>query len=402
MSTRVLAGLSMAAALALAGCDEKIKAPSTPLKLADGTDKDGKPVPGATIDVQTLTDGQTAFVHYCYGCHGLQGDGHGPAAFAMRPPPRDFRMGLFKFAGAPGGQVPTDEALERTIRRGLQGTPMLPWDIPASERKTIVAYIKSLKCVAKNAKEPDDFKSRFEKEAPQAMEVSVDPFKGKGPQEVAKAIELGKAVYHVSGSDKADATKVFAGCSGCHAAYITKQEMYDLSKRITGTGVTEFREDLYRTQTRESEYGLEYDENCEAVKKHQILPPDFLFNKTKSIWPVGTLFANEPEADGSPHKYTEDDQRTDIYRAIAAGIGGAAMPQWKGALPEEHLWALSYYVQTLINLRDTPGAYALRTALEHQPEFKAPEEAPGDNAPAPEGGKKDDAPKKGRTAPPRR
>jgi mono/diheme cytochrome c family protein len=382
MKRNLLRSVALAAMTAW-GCSELVKAPSEPLKLADGK----------TLDVETLQDGQIAFMHYCYACHGPDGDGHGPAAYTMRPPPRDFRMGLFKFAGAPAGQVPTDEALERTIRRGLQGTPMLPWDIPESERKTLVAYIKSFRCVPKAAKCPsDDCKSRFEKEAPQAMDISPDPFKGKA----AQAIELGKVVYHVSGVDPNDATKVYAGCASCHAAYISKQELYDVSKKATGTGMAEFREGLYETQIRESEYGLAYDENCEATKKYQVLPPDFLYNKTKSVWPVGTVLANEKDAAGSPHVYTDDDQRTDLYRVIAAGVGGAAMPQWKGTLPEEHLWALAYYVQSLIQLRETPAALALRDKLAHQPEFKAPDEN------APDQGAKDELPKKGRWAPPRR
>jgi len=269
---------------------------------------------------------------------------------------------------------------------------MLPWDIPASERKLIVQYIKSFKCVKKGE---TGGQSRFEQEAPVPLEVAPDPWKGKETQ----AIELGKAVYHVSGAAKDDPTKIYAGCSGCHAAYVTKQEMYELSKKVTGTGVTEFREDLYRTQTRESEYGLEYDENCEPTKKYQVLPPEFLYNKTKTIWPVGTVMRGEPGADGSPHVYSAEDQRLDLYRVIAAGVGGAAMPQWKGALPEEHLWALAYYVQSLINLRDTPAAMALREKLDHQPAFQAP----GEEAPANPTEKKEEAPKKqGRLAPPRR
>ena len=43
------------------------------------------------------------------------------------------------------------------------------------------------------------------------------------------------------------------------------------------------------------------------------------------------------------------------------------MPQWKGALPEESLWALAYFVQTLIALRDTPAGLALRRQLDAQP-----------------------------------
>jgi hypothetical protein len=41
------------------------------------------------------------------------------------------------------------------------------------------------------------------------------------------------------------------------------------------------------------------------------------------------------------------------------------MPTWKGAIPEENLWALAYYVQTLVNQRDTPAGRALKEQLLH-------------------------------------
>jgi hypothetical protein len=65
------------------------------------------------------------------------------------------------------------------------------------------------------------------------------------------------------------------------------------------------------------------------------------------------------------------------------------MPQWKGALPEESLWALVYYVQSLVALRGTPAAYELRRKLESQPPWTPPAATEGkgtakdsaDNAP---------------------
>ncbi|MDB4971110.1 MAG: Cytochrome c class, partial [Myxococcales bacterium] len=47
----------------------------------------------------------------------------------------------------------------------------------------------------------------------------------------------------------------------------------------------------------------------------------------------------------------------DLYRVIAAGIGGSGMPTWKGALPEDDLWSLAYYV---VKLRQT-GCKVSRT-----------------------------------------
>ena len=60
-------------------------------------------VVGGEIDADTLNRGMESYTLYCYACHGWHGDGNGPASFALRPPPRDFRNGLFKFAGAAEG-----------------------------------------------------------------------------------------------------------------------------------------------------------------------------------------------------------------------------------------------------------------------------------------------------------
>src|SRR5215471_3565375 len=129
-ATRCWVGLL--AALAVIGCSQKKF--SEPYPLAGGK----------KIDVKTLNDGHEAYMLYCYACHGEKGDGNGPASAGMRPPPRNFTRGLFKFAGAEAGKLPTDDALERTVRRGLNGTPMLPWDVAEVERHAIVQYLKTL------------------------------------------------------------------------------------------------------------------------------------------------------------------------------------------------------------------------------------------------------------------
>lgn len=137
-----------------------------------------------------------------------------------------------------------------------------------------------------------------------------------------------------------------------------------MAQRATGQPMTEFAEGMYQSSLRESEYPLEVDDKGEMVKAYQILPVDFLTQKVKTAPPLGTT------VDGVP--YSARTQREDLYRTIGAGIGGAAMPQWKGALPEDSLWALVYYVQSLIALRDTAGAAELRRRLDSQPPWPPP------------------------------
>ncbi len=48
------------------------------------------------------------------------------------------------------------------------------------------------------------------------------------------------------------------------------------------------------------------------------------------------------------------------------------MPTWRGALPEEQLWAMVHYIKSLADLKGSEAAAALRKTLADQPEFSPP------------------------------
>jgi mono/diheme cytochrome c family protein len=64
------------------------------------------------------------FRKHCVVCHGITGDGYGPAASLLAPYPRDFRRGSFKFKSTPVGYKPTREDLRKTPTHGIPGTSM--------------------------------------------------------------------------------------------------------------------------------------------------------------------------------------------------------------------------------------------------------------------------------------
>lgn len=298
--------MNRAAAIALVWLCACSDAPA-PLRLADGR----------VIDSATLERGRDAYRLYCQSCHGERGDGRGPAAPGQRPPPRDFTQAQFKFGGVAAGELPVDEALLRTVRRGLQGTAMQGWDLPEEDRAAVIQYLKT-------------FSPRWRDEPPGTPiePDGADPWQGREAEAVAK----GRAVYHVMAKDH-------AGCSSCHPAYLTRAELADLTESVTGVRPTAFARDLHHGRLRDTEYGV------------KAIAPDFLLQPLKTIGPVTA-------------EYSREAQRRDLYRVIAAGVGGTAMPQWKGALPEENLWALAYYVQSLIDLRGTPAALTWREKLD--------------------------------------
>ena len=92
-----------------------------------------------------LVLGQTVYERRCVGCHGVNGDGRGPAARFMEPRPRDFTKGIFKFRSTQGkDSLPTDVDLYSTVTHGLWGTSMPAWqETSEHERRAVVQYIKT-------------------------------------------------------------------------------------------------------------------------------------------------------------------------------------------------------------------------------------------------------------------
>ena len=94
----------------------------------------------------SLSLGKAIYKRACMPCHGIQGDGKGPAAAKdFEPLPRDFTQGVFKWRTTVSGALPTDEDLDRTIRVGIPGTEMVGWGgiFSKEERLAVIQYIKT-------------------------------------------------------------------------------------------------------------------------------------------------------------------------------------------------------------------------------------------------------------------
>jgi mono/diheme cytochrome c family protein len=331
---------------------------------------------GQKVSAYRLNAGKESYTHYCRACHGDEGNGRGPSALGLRPPPRDFTQGKFKFAAVESGSLPNDDDIRRIVTRGLHGTAMLPWEVPEEELGNIIQYIKT-------------FSPKWQKEKPGAPIVaSPDPWVG---MEQA-AIQRGKELYHVT-----------TQCAGCHPNYATREDIAAMTLKLKKTQVASFREDMYGAVLKESEYrttvkpvdqppaqahgehakgdhGGKGETEHAAVKAEgkaeakgaakgppptyyvvSLLPPDFLRTPLRS----GT-------------------ELEDLFRTIAAGVGGTAMPSWKATAPyvdpttgekwegEKDIWAIAHYVKSLTNLNGTKEADTLHNKLINQPAFVAP------------------------------
>jgi len=139
-----------------------------------------------------LTLGQAVYERHCSGCHGLEGNGEGPAARWLDPKPRDFTLGTFKFRTTPTGALPTDNDLFRTITEGAHGTSMPSWRIlPEIERRAVVQYLKTFS----DAWEDEDYFARaIAMPAPPTLEELSDPDR----------IKRGRTIF------------TYIGCRQCH------------------------------------------------------------------------------------------------------------------------------------------------------------------------------------------
>lgn len=314
----------------LAGCRDDGQFKGTlRLPQPDGT--------AVEIPEAVVRRGLVVYQQHCSACHGVDGRGPPPGGQFLTPVPRAFTQGLFKFGDVAAGELPRDEALARTIRRGLHGTPMTGWALPEADLHAVVQAIKT-------------FSPRWTTEpVGRALSVTADPWTGRE----AEARARGEALFHVSGAGH-------AGCSTCHAAYVSRARLVELTQAATGRTPTAFSKDLYAPVPRPSDFARTLDADGQAATTAPVIVPDFLSDRLKTVWPQGRV------VDG--RAYDAAAQREDLYRVIANGVGGTSMPTWQGALDEAALWALTHYVQGLVEARGTQQAEALQQQLAKQPQ----------------------------------
>jgi mono/diheme cytochrome c family protein len=375
ISTRLQVLGSIVGTLFLAGASAALVACEEPVMTKSMT------LGGKKVSAETLEAGREAYTHYCRACHGDKGDGRGPSALGLRPPPRDFTQGKFKFAAVESGSLPNDDDFRRIVKKGLHGTAMLQWDVPDDELRYIIQYIKT-------------FSPKWQKEKPGAPIVAPpDPWAGQD----AAAVQRGKDLYHVT-----------TQCAGCHPNYATKEDIAAMTMRLKKTQITSFRDDMYGAVLKESEYRTTLrPEDEPPPSKHA--KHEGAKHEEESAKKGEKEEGSEKEAKTAPAKYyvvsilppdftrtplRSGDELTDLYRTIAAGVGGTAMPSWKATAPytdpntgehwdgEKDIWALAHYVKSLVNLKGTKDADALKEKFAHQPAFVPPPEPPPTPPPA--------------------
>ncbi len=252
---------------------------------------------GVYASAEQLNIGKSVYTEYCMACHGVDGKGNGVSSKGLVPPPRNFTLGLYKFGKVVAGELPHDGDMIHIIQHGLNGSAMFPWDISDDQANAVWQYIKTFA--------PDVWEGK-DKELGEALVAKNDPF---GLPRKSFAIQKGKEVYHG-----------VAQCQSCHRAYVSKQELSDINFKYNEERLAadDFDEDMYDLKLQDSDHN------------YRSLPPDFTWHWVRSAQSV-----------------------EDIYVRLLSGVNGSGMPSWKDTITDEEIWAVSYYVKSLMDLKDS-------------------------------------------------
>ena len=260
---------------------------------------------GVYAPALALNDGKSVYTEYCMPCHGVNGDGKGTSAKGLSVPPRNFKLGEYKFGRVVSGELPHDEDFYKILREGLTGTAMLPWkELSDKQMFNLVQYIKTFA--------PEKWDGA-DKKLGETIVLTKDPY---GDAHKESAILKGKEVYHA-----------VAQCWTCHRAYVSHAEFSEISQKINGKGVTEFDPEMYHVKLQPNDYG------------YSSMPPEFTYDSVRSAKTV-----------------------EELYIRLNAGVGGTAMPSWKGTLQDDDIWAVAHYVKYLMDLKNTPERQKLLDA----------------------------------------
>lgn len=262
---------------------------------------------------------------HCVHCHGVSGDGAGHTAVFLKPYPRDYRKGTFKFTSTAAGMRPTTEDIVDTLRHGVPGTAMPSFLLlPQDELEALAEYVKYLAIRGETEALLTSLIVEEEEELSRDLLVeSVEPVLAEWtaaadsvvapqqrapltPEQLAKSIEDGRKLFLNEKDVK---------CVGCHGP--------------TGLG---------------DGGQVNYDD---WNKPKADLSPD-------NVAELYTL----PMQRNDPRNlrlgvYRGGRRPLDIFRRIHASVKGSGMPNFgpsggnKGTLTDEQIWSLVDFVMSL-------------------------------------------------------
>ncbi|MFN7684920.1 MAG: c-type cytochrome [Oligoflexia bacterium] len=128
---------------------------------------------------ELLAHGKAQYEQQCASCHGVGGNGQGPAAAGLNPKPRNFTAG----DGWKNGRKPT--AVFKTLTQGLGQMPVFS-SLPADDRWALAHYVLSMGPAAEK-----DTASDF-------AALKIDPTQDQAGEEQKKSISIDLAIQRLA------------------------------------------------------------------------------------------------------------------------------------------------------------------------------------------------------------
>jgi mono/diheme cytochrome c family protein len=261
----------------------------------------------------TLRDSAELYRQECLHCHGPEGGGNGPTADFVKPRPRDYRLGIFKFTPMLNKAVPRRRDLLHILDQGVTGTAMPSFRrFSRAELEGLVDYVRLLSM--RGMVEHDLFGTYDIKGALPAEQVLVsytDVFE-KWQRSEAEAEELVIAwdgeVPHPTPESVAKGRELYmsatkGNCFSCHG------------ESGRGDGVAAFKVDPETGVVSEA-----YNDDWGVPIRPRNLTQGLLGGGRRPI---------------------------DIFRRVKAGINGTPMPALAGVLSDEEIWSIVHFVGTV-------------------------------------------------------
>jgi mono/diheme cytochrome c family protein len=300
-----------------------------------GTPSRPKLLGGDEKDAQLLERGALVYRRNCQQCHGVSGDGAGPAAQYLTPRPRDFRRGIFKFTSTPYGFKPRRQDLLGTIERGVVGTAMPSFRLlPKRDLNAVVDYVLALT-------------HRGELEQTLALQADAE---GEVTQEgTAEMVNSLLELWKQAGDNVVEqATR-----------------MPTITAESIAAGKTVFQKrECFKCHGLDGRGGLAGG-----------------IEVGNDAWG-----RKDPAADLTSGMLHGGQAPLDIYRRISSGINGTPMPAFKDALAGEPdaIWDLTHYVMSLADQRRRGVQFPLgAAAATPAPDNRQPQAEPPSKQSAP-------------------
>ena len=300
-------------------------------------------IPAGLPLTPNVSNGQVIYEKLCVRCHGTAGNGAGADSKELKPLPRDFRLGQFKWKSTSPQFRPLRHDLRETLRLGIPQTAMPSFaDLTESEASSVVEYVRWLSMAGNyDHRLATEFSAEFSMNAVNER-LQRGEIRSKIAAEAADALENQLA-------DSAREVLTFINDSWKQSELETSiVRPKTRSAPSTDASVSRGRKVYLSDRTMCFKcHGPEGIGDGLATKDKWPIPGTRgLLNKTPGLHDLwGNL--NQPW-DLTRERYRGGDSHEDLFRRIYAGIPGTSMPAFGGtALTDAEIWDLVDFVESI-------------------------------------------------------